>query len=625
MGLRSVRQTAAGSDDDQHEKRGRQDRAAHSCGEQEQMGQDGADHGARQQDRACERGPRHDHQQPSDDLHRSGEVPEPLAEANLGEERDPVRAAPGEYLLVPDADEDERDAEPERPFNRVERHRGGFAGALLGQRHGSVDLTLNEAGLSRVRSELRAAGFVRAIPLVGLSMGFQRHHSAFLVASVITVASFISATAYTQNRLTRLDDLSATLETNAVPTLEILSRLALRLTRLGQKLDEVTGGRTRRTEVLGIVMTDVRAIEDDLASYLRLPPLPGERDFLEALRAAVSRALGEVKSALAIETARKPGGSTADWATVNSSLDAAVRGVVAALEYDVTQSRVMARDVRDVRMTRQRTIMRLDALASGIALVAVAIAHRASRRHDNLLHEHSALLSARVSELDRFAGRVAHDILSPLGTIGLALSMLSRSADAETQTYIGRSRRALQRVQQLVEALLTFARSGARPDRTAACSADAVLADAVADCSHAAAARGIELVLDTDRPLPAACALGVIASIAQNLLRNAITYMGSRPVRRIVVRGRAREAMIRIEVEDTGPGISLDVQSTIFQPFVRGGRETSGGIGLGLATVKRLAEAHGGAAGLHSTVGVGTVFWVELPVPSDRGRSSAIS
>jgi hypothetical protein len=74
-------------------------------------------------------------------------------------------------------------------------------------------------------------------------MRFERHHSALIVASVVTVASFVAATAYTQSRLARFDSVSSTIETDAVPSIEYLSHAAVSLTRLDQWLDAVaTGG-----------------------------------------------------------------------------------------------------------------------------------------------------------------------------------------------------------------------------------------------------------------------------------------------------------------------------------------------------------------------------------------------
>jgi signal transduction histidine kinase len=52
----------------------------------------------------------------------------------------------------------------------------------------------------------------------------------------------------------------------------------------------------------------------------------------------------------------------------------------------------------------------------------------------------------------------------------------------------------------------------------------------------------------------------------------------------------------------------------IFEPFFRGPDYGAGGTGLGLATVKRLTESHGGTVGVHSSIGRGSLFWVELPI-----------
>jgi signal transduction histidine kinase len=270
-------------------------------------------------------------------------------------------------------------------------------------------------------------------------------------------------------------------------------------------------------------------------------------------------------------------------------------------------------------------IVELDALSTMLALAAVAVAFRATRRHDELAAQHDALLTARVAELDRFAGRVAHDVLSPLGTIAAGLSLLGRTCDERGRTYIDRSQRALQRVQQLVDGLLTFARSGARPDPASSCSVDAVLAGIVGDCSEAAVEKGIELAVEVAGPMRVRCEQGVVASIVQNLVRNAIKYMGARPVRRIVVRASPAGAAVRLEVEDTGPGIPPEIQSTLFDPFVRGPHEQASGTGLGLATVKRLADSHGGAVGVSSRPGAGSRFWVELPLVAGPAAEPADS
>jgi signal transduction histidine kinase len=453
------------------------------------------------------------------------------------------------------------------------------------------------------------------------TMGFERHHFAWIAASLITVASFIGATAYTQNRLTRLDSLSSTIETNAVPSVEHLSRAAVRLARLNQLMDEAVGADSRRASARQVVRQEVAALAQDVEQYLQLPPLAGERTFWAELQANVNRAVHMVEAAVSDEPAPASAAAATDERQLDDALDAALRSVLGALDFDVRQAEAMARDVRSVRATTLRMIVELDALATVIALGAVALAFRAMRRHDELLTEHNALLMSRVTELDRFAGRVAHDILSPLGTIATGLSLLASSSGGKGRTYIERSLRALRRVQQLVDDLLAFARAGAHPDPAAHSSLDAVLSSVVADSSDAAAEAGIELVVDVPRPIEVPCGPGVITSIVQNLVRNGIKYMGARTTRTIVVRALTRGDVARLEVEDTGPGVPPEIEATLFEPFVRGPHEQVGGTGLGLATVKRLVESHHGRVGVQSRLGVGTLFWVELPLlPTPRAR-----
>jgi signal transduction histidine kinase len=453
-------------------------------------------------------------------------------------------------------------------------------------------------------------------------MRFERHHSALILSSLFTVASFIAATAYTQSRFVRLDALSSAIETNAVPSIDYLSRAGVRLARLNQLLDDISAEGPKRASARDAARQELLALDQEVNAYLQLPPLPGERDFWAALRADVSRAAQLVGQSIEGEE-QLPQSDGVDAERVDAALDRALHSVLVTLDFDVRQSEDMARDVRHIRATMLRTVVLLDAGATIVALFGLLIAYRVSRSHDELLREHNSLLAARVAELDRFAGRVAHDVLSPMGTIATGLSLLSRVTDNRGHTAIERSQRALQRVQHLVDDLLMFARSGARPDPGVSCSVDAVLKNVVADSAELAADAGIALRLDGDEPLQVACSVGVMTSIVQNLVRNAIKYMGDQPIRRIIVRAKRVGSIVRLEVEDTGPGIAADLQCAIFAAFVRGPNERVGGTGLGLAIVKRLAESHGGTVGVQSTVGVGSVFWVELPLANVS--STAIS
>jgi signal transduction histidine kinase len=162
-----------------------------------------------------------------------------------------------------------------------------------------------------------------------------------------------------------------------------------------------------------------------------------------------------------------------------------------------------------------------------------------------------------------------------------------------------------------VDGALDFARSGAtaaggqRSDLRAAI--DGAIDEVHADES------GTEVVIEPFADVSLACAPGVLASVLSNLVRNAAKYMEGRDVRRITIRAKEHDALVRVEVEDTGPGLPAGFEREVFEPYVRA-PDAKPGLGLGLATVRRFVEAHRGHVGVESVVGKGCVFWFELPV-----------
>jgi PAS domain S-box-containing protein len=106
-----------------------------------------------------------------------------------------------------------------------------------------------------------------------------------------------------------------------------------------------------------------------------------------------------------------------------------------------------------------------------------------------------------------------------------------------------------------------------------------------------------------------------LKQVLLNLLTNAIKYNNAGG--QVTVDCAAAPAQrLRIRVRDTGPGIPAEKLARLFTPFDRLGAEQSEveGTGLGLALSRRLAEAMGGGLGVESTLGEGSVFWVELPL-----------
>lgn len=111
-----------------------------------------------------------------------------------------------------------------------------------------------------------------------------------------------------------------------------------------------------------------------------------------------------------------------------------------------------------------------------------------------------------------------------------------------------------------------------------------------------------------------------------NLLSNAIKYntLHGTVLLKCINTGPER---IRICVEDTGEGLSLAQIDQLFQPFNRLGQHASAeqGTGIGLVMTKRLVELMGGVIGVESTVGKGSMFWIEMNLTTDRVMTSEIA
>jgi two-component system, OmpR family, sensor kinase len=116
----------------------------------------------------------------------------------------------------------------------------------------------------------------------------------------------------------------------------------------------------------------------------------------------------------------------------------------------------------------------------------------------------------------------------------------------------------------------------------------------------------------------------VFRRVLDNLLDNARKF-SEEPVR-LSGRGSADGGHLVIEVQDHGIGISAEDQRRIFEPFFRSDpsrTRATGGVGLGLAVVKRIVEAHWGTIEVQSELGRGTRFVVTLPLVHDEAEARA--
>ncbi len=218
--------------------------------------------------------------------------------------------------------------------------------------------------------------------------------------------------------------------------------------------------------------------------------------------------------------------------------------------------------------------------------------------------------SERLGAIGQLAAGLAHEIRNPLASLSGAIELLTAdlpSADRSSHTLAQIVRRETSRLNRLVSDFLTYARPG--PGRFEPVAL-ADLFDELRELVHRDASCGVELELEVP---PEARALGNSDQLRQvfwNLVLNAAQSDPDDHVVRVRVRADADLRELEICVEDRGCGIAPDALARIYEPFFT---TKPRGTGLGLATVQRVVEAHGGRIALASERGKGTTVHVFLP------------
>lgn len=215
-------------------------------------------------------------------------------------------------------------------------------------------------------------------------------------------------------------------------------------------------------------------------------------------------------------------------------------------------------------------------------------------------------------ELASFAGVVAHDLLNPVTSVAGWAEVLQaelRDGDVLAADALGRITRGVERMRQLVQDLLTHARSK-----------DAALG--LTDVDLAALVDDVVLARDTPyvttgslRPVRADAAL--VRQVLDNLVGNGLKYVapGVEPWVRVHAAPDDHDPeLVRVEVLDNGIGIPEEDRSHVFDEFHRAHAADYEGTGLGLAICRRIVERHGGRIGVEPNPdGAGSTFWFTLP------------
>jgi signal transduction histidine kinase/CheY-like chemotaxis protein len=275
-------------------------------------------------------------------------------------------------------------------------------------------------------------------------------------------------------------------------------------------------------------------------------------------------------------------------------------------------------------------------LAALLVLAVLAAAHRlrvaalhkrqqqltalVERRTAELVHARDQAESANQAK-SRFLATMSHELRTPLNAI-LGFSSLLRDSgvSAEQGEHVNIINRSGEHLLTLIDDILDLAKieAGRQSLDVAPCDLTSLVRDIVEMIRVRARSKNLELAWErsSDDPRFVRIDAAKLRQILINLLGNAVkfTEVGSVTLRSSTPAADGSGLRLRFEVEDTGPGIALEDQLRIFQPFVQASQGgVQKGTGLGLAITRQFVEMMGGTIGLESVPGQGSLFRVEIP------------
>lgn len=220
-----------------------------------------------------------------------------------------------------------------------------------------------------------------------------------------------------------------------------------------------------------------------------------------------------------------------------------------------------------------------------------------------------------------FLSAVTHEFKTPIGTLRLLVqTLILRPASPErTVGYLRKMETELDRLERTSDQVLASARlqHAEAPPVLAAVDLNGVVQGLVGRAREGLEARGAHLnVAYASEPLPVSLDPEAFAIVVHNLLDNAVKYDPA-PVKRVRVTLDGAGDLVRLHVDDEGPGLTREERERVFDRFYRSGDEmtrTSTGVGLGLHLVRSIVESmHGWVRADENPDGRGARFTVVLP------------
>ncbi len=242
------------------------------------------------------------------------------------------------------------------------------------------------------------------------------------------------------------------------------------------------------------------------------------------------------------------------------------------------------------------------------------IIRRLKESREQLVH------AEKLVSLGQLSASIAHEINNPLAGVLTYTKLLEKKVSGDTfrkeeaLTYLSKMESEVGRCSGIIRNLLDFSRQ-TKP-RFNPVDINLVLEKVLAMVGHQAQLQQVEIVREFSPSLPQVVAdFDQLQQVFTNLTLNAIQAISGGG--KLTLRTSVANGQVRIDVQDTGCGISKENLSKLFTPFFTT-KEKGSGVGLGLAVVRGIIERHKGEIKVQSEVGKGTTFSVYLGVHDDE-------
>jgi PAS domain S-box-containing protein len=249
---------------------------------------------------------------------------------------------------------------------------------------------------------------------------------------------------------------------------------------------------------------------------------------------------------------------------------------------------------------------------------------RLNRSLEQRIQERTRELKDAYDELESYSYAVAHDLRSPLRVINgfaQALEEDNPVLSNESQSYLARIKNASVKMGQLIDGLLKLSQLGRSEIQHQAVSLSALSTRLLEEFEATDPERRVSWSVEPGLQVQADPAL--MEALMQNLLHNAWKYSAAMPLAEIRVFVDLSGVEPRYCVRDNGAGFDMARAAKLFQPFQRMHRpQEFAGLGIGLATARRIVQRHGGDLQAQSAPGQGATFCFTIPVNADTEPSS---